>query len=54
MMALSCGGCPHHGQSGPDFTLPRLVRQLGSKHTFLCKPLENARDVHGEAPSMDF
>jgi hypothetical protein len=35
MTALRCGGRPHYGQSGPDFTLARLVRQLGSKHNFL-------------------
>ena len=26
------------------------VSQLGSKHTFLCKPLEHDRYVHGEKP----
>ena len=26
------------------------MSQLGSKHTFLCKPLEHDRYVHGEKP----
>jgi hypothetical protein len=26
------------------------VSQLGSKHTFRCKPLEHDRYVHGEKP----
>src|SRR4029453_15989295 len=53
--APSCGGRPHLGQSDPGFTLRLLMSQLGSKHTFLCKPLEHACDVHRGTPvSMDF
>ena len=43
------GERPHQRQSEPNFSL-RRVSQLGSKHTFLCKPLEHDRYVHGEKP----
>ena len=51
----SCGGRSHLGQSDPGFTLRLLMSQLGSKHAFLCEPLEHDRYVHGEKPvSIEF